>query len=215
MAARLPAMEGPADATPVMLLARGDQPTKETKLHNKIITQPSIMKLSYVLLALGAVASVGEARRAMLPLSDVPDKDGMVLVRGGRGWKKVHPVTGRTCWPGPNDGSMCKCGVGEICQQKSRFYKGKFCRKCVVPSEVDDDGFVQVRGGRGWLRVNPETGENCSPGPDDGPVCRCGPMQICTKLRFDGCAPNSCKSQQQRIFDEDELGWNGGDMYDD
>ena len=69
------------------------------------------------------------------------------------------------------------------------------------PGIPDSDGFVQVRGGRGWLMENPETGEQCFPGNNDAPVCVCGPKQMCTRKAYgapSGCAPNSCKSIKLR-----------------
>ena len=70
------------------------------------------------------------ARGVLTPAPGVkgPGGDGMILVRGGRGWRSVHPITGRTCFPGPDDGPICICGKGEICTQES--YIGCATGKC-------------------------------------------------------------------------------------
>ena len=70
------------------------------------------------------------ARGVLTPPPGVkgPGGDGMILVRGGRGWRSVHPITGRTCFPGPDDGPICLCGKGEICTQER--YIGCATGKC-------------------------------------------------------------------------------------
>ena len=150
------------------------------------------MKLSHLLLALASLGVVGEAKRYSDP--GIHDSDGFVQVRGGRGWLMENPETGEQCFPGNNDATVCVCGPKQMCTRKAYGApSGCAPNSCKIP---DSDGFVQVRGGRGWLMENPETGEQCFPGNNDAPVCVCGPKQMCTRKAYgapSGCAPNSCK----------------------
>merc|ERR1712167_114348 len=59
--------------------------------------------------------------------------DGMVKIRGGRGWRYVNPLTGRVKFPGPNDGPVYKCGKNEQCVSPS-----KYCTKCVGKNSTKD-----------------------------------------------------------------------------
>lgn len=62
-----------------------------------------------------------------------PDKDGMVQVRGGRGWRYVNPITGRAKFPGPTDSPVYTCGKNEQCASPSRY-----CSKCVGKDTTQD-----------------------------------------------------------------------------